>query len=156
MIDINADLAQKSNCLWHNGRPIILRCMRFIVKKVIIKFIRWSLGRLILLLNAIFSPRRLKRPPEIQKQIDEQTQQLKLYQYNACPFCVMARRTMKRLNLNIETRDPRHNPTFHEELINKGGKLKVPCLRVEDEGGQVEWIYESSNIVSYLQTRFTA
>lgn len=126
------------------------------MNNMIIKFIRWSLGRVILLLNAIFSPRSIKRPPERQKQIDDQASQLSLYQYNACPFCVKVRRSMKRLNLTVETRDPRKEPSYREELIREGGALKVPCLRVVNEDGQVEWMYESSIIVDYLETRFAA
>ena len=123
---------------------------------MIVKFIRWSLGRLILLLNVVFSPRSMKRSPEKQKQIDEQTKQLSLYQYNACPFCVKVRRSMKRLNLTIETRDPRQDENYRDELVREGGALKVPCLRVVSENGQVEWMYESSDIIDYLETRFAA
>ena len=72
------------------------------------------------------------------------------------PFCVKVRRSMKRLNLTVETRDPRKEPSYREELIREGGALKVPCLRVVNEDGQVEWMYESSIIVDYLETRFAA
>jgi len=27
----------------------------------------------------------------------------------------------------------------------------VPCLRIEKEDGQVQWLYESSDVVSHLQ-----
>lgn len=126
------------------------------MKKLIVKFIRWSLGRLILLLNAVFSPRSMKRTAELQKQIDEQTRYLSLYQYNACPFCVKVRRAIKRLNLNIEIRDAKTDQNSRDELIREGGALKVPCLRVVNEEGQVQWMYESSDIVNYLQSRFAA
>ena len=48
--------------------------------------IRWILGRIILLLNFVFAPKKLKRPSAEQQKIDAQTQALALYQYNACPF----------------------------------------------------------------------
>jgi len=35
-----------------------------------------------------------------------------------------------------------------------GGALKVPCLRIEDEQSQVEWLYESAAIIRYLESRF--
>ena len=35
-----------------------------------------------------------------------------------------------------------------------GGKIKVPCLRVNDEQGKSTWMYESSDIIEYLQTRY--
>lgn len=120
------------------------------------KFVRWILGRIILFFNAIFSPRRMKRPVEEQKKVDEQTRDLVLYQFEACPFCVKVRRTMKRLNLNIETRDSKRVPQYGEELIAGGGQMKVPCLRIVTDKGEEQWMYESSDIVSYLESRFAA
>ena len=38
-------------------------------------------------------------------------------------------------------------------LENQGGKIKVPCLRIE-ENNKVTWLYESSAIIEHLQTRF--
>jgi glutathione S-transferase len=32
--------------------------------------------------------------------------------------------------------------------------MKVPCLRIEHEDGHSEWMYESDEIVAYLQRRF--
>lgn len=116
--------------------------------------IRWILGRLILLLNSVFSPGGIKRPPEQQAAIDAATAQLSLYQYLACPFCVKVRRSMKRHSLNIETRDAKRHEQFREELVQGGGKLKVPCLRIEEKGGSVRWMYESSDIISYLEQSF--
>jgi glutathione S-transferase len=81
---------------------------------------------------------------------------LTLYQYAACPFCVKVRRAMKRSALNIETRDAKRNQRFKEELLQGGGQLKVPCLRIEDNNGDVRWMYESSDIISYLDQRFNS
>ena len=66
--------------------------------------IRLILGRLILLLNWIFTPKSIRREPEQQSNIDSQTALLTLYQYKACPFCVKVRRAIKRHGLNIEVR----------------------------------------------------
>jgi glutathione S-transferase len=41
-------------------------------------------------------------------------------------------------------------------LLAGGGELKVPCLRVEGVRGQVEWIYESSDIICYLEDKLVA
>jgi glutathione S-transferase len=38
-------------------------------------------------------------------------------------------------------------------LVNQGGKLQVPCLRIEKDG-KVEWLYESSSIINYLNDEF--
>jgi len=116
--------------------------------------IRWVLGQLILLLNFVFSPRGIKRPAEQQAAIDVQTTQFTLYQYLACPFCVKVRRAMKRHSLNIETRDAKRNNRFRKELIQGGGTLKVPCLRIKEPDGNVRWMYESSDIINYLEQSF--
>jgi len=47
----------------------------------------------------------------------------------------------------------KNNPTHRDELEQGGGKIKVPCLKIEKEG-QVTWMYESSDIVNYLEKEF--
>jgi len=118
--------------------------------------IRWILGSLILTFNWLFTPRGVKRNPEAQAAIDEQTDSLTLYQYKACPFCVKVRRAMKRQSLDIEMRDVKRCETAKEQLLAGGGDLKVPCLRIEDDRGGMNWMYESSDIIDYLESRFTS
>lgn len=118
------------------------------------KVIRWVLGRIILLLNSVFSPKSLKRNDKEQKKIDEAMRQLQLYQFDACPFCVKVRRAAKRLNLPLKTRDAKQSQ-WEQELINGGGKRKVPCLRIENKNGDIEWMYESDDIIRYLEQRFS-
>lgn len=118
--------------------------------------IRWILGRLILLFNWIFTPKSKKRHSELQQKIDRQMAGLALYQYPACPFCVKVRRAMKRHNLNIKTVDIKRCETSKKELEISGGKLKVPCLKIEQENGEVTWMYESSDIILYLQDKVAA
>lgn len=118
------------------------------------KAIRWILGKIILFLNWLFTPRSIQRKPEDQKQIEQQTQALKLYQYKACPFCVKVRRTMKRLDLPIETRDAKRHANWRDELVHQGGIEKVPCLRISEDDSSVKWMYESSDIIDYLEQRF--
>lgn len=117
------------------------------------KFVRWFLGRIILLLNFVFSPRGVKRTPEQQAKVDEKAQSLSLYQFEACPFCVKVRRSMKRQSVHIELKDAKLNEAHRAELEAGGGRVKVPCLRIEKQG-EVEWLYESSDIVSYLEKEF--
>lgn len=117
------------------------------------KFIRWFLGRVILLLNFVFSPRGVTRSASEQTIADNKAKDLSLYQFEACPFCVKVRRELKRQSINISLRDAKNNDAFREELQNEGGRVKVPCLRIEKEG-KVEWMYESSDIINYLQKEF--
>ncbi|RLA44914.1 MAG: glutaredoxin [Gammaproteobacteria bacterium] len=118
--------------------------------------VRKILGSLILFFNWLFTPRGIKRSSGAQAAIDKQTGSLTLYQYQACPFCVKVRRAMKRQSLDIETRDVKRSQAAREELLTGGGDLKVPCLRVEDEQGEVSWMYESGDIIGYLEGRFVA
>ncbi|MFZ3432104.1 glutaredoxin family protein [Vibrio harveyi] len=117
------------------------------------KFIRWILGKIILLLNAVFSPRVVKRSAEAQKSVDDKAKNYALYQFEACPFCVKVRRAMKRQSVNIELRDAKNDPVHREALEQGGGRVKVPCLRIEKDG-ETQWLYESSDIVAYIEKEF--
>jgi glutaredoxin len=116
------------------------------------KIIRWLLGRLILVLNFIFAPKKVKRKADLQQKIDQETKSLQLYQFAACPFCVKVRRTMRRHSLNIQLVDAKQTDN-KKVLAEQGGEVKVPCLRIE-ENNTVTWMYESSDIVAYLEKRF--
>tara|TARA_R110001599_G_scaffold353688_1_gene595360 strand:- start:41829 stop:42230 length:402 start_codon:yes stop_codon:yes gene_type:complete len=118
--------------------------------------IRLILGRLILLYNWLFTPKGIKRGPLLQESIDQQTALLQLYQYEACPFCVKVRRAIKRQSLNISHRDVKRSHTARAELLAGGGNLKVPCLRIQDGERGYQWLYESNDIIGYLETRFMA
>ena len=118
--------------------------------------IRWILGSLILSINWLTTPKGIKRDAGAQADIDQLTGKLALYHYRACPFCVKVRRQMKRQSLNIVTKDVKRSETAKEQLLAGGGLLKVPCLRIEDEQGQSQWMYESSDIINYLEGRFVA
>ena len=118
--------------------------------------IRLILGKLILFFNWLTTPRGVKRDPASQSGVDEQTATLKLDQYQACPFCVKVRRTIKRQSLSIETRDVKRSESAREELLAGGGNLKVPCLRIDEGEGRAQWLYESKAIIGYLESRFTA
>lgn len=116
--------------------------------------IRWILGSLILFFNWIFTPKSVQRDFEQQAGIDEQTALLTLYQYEACPFCVKVRRQMKRQGLKIETRDVKRSESAKGELLAGGGDLKVPCLRIGEGERGFHWMYESRDIIGYLENRF--
>lgn len=116
--------------------------------------IRLILGKIILFFDWVFTPRGIKRNHDAQAAIDTQTASLALYHYAACPFCVKVRRAMKRQSLNIETRDVKRSDTAKTELLAGGRNLKVPCLRVNDGEQGYQWIYESGDIINYLEARF--
>ena len=63
------------------------------------------------------------------------------------------RRSAHKLNLPLEYRDVRKNEKYSRELEENGGKVQVPCLRI-DRGNRVEWLYESDDIIDFLETKF--
>ncbi|WP_375738516.1 glutathione S-transferase N-terminal domain-containing protein [Pseudomonas boanensis] len=119
-----------------------------------IKALRVGLGQLIIFIDFITRPRKLRRSAEEQARIAEEAASLALYQFNACPFCVKTRRAMHRLNLPIVLRDAKNDEAHRADLLAGGGKIKVPCLRIE-ESGESRWMYESNDIIRYLESRFT-
>ncbi len=116
--------------------------------------IRWILARIIFVIDFLFAPKGVKRDSQEQAALDKKTARLALYQYAACPFCVKVRWVMQRHSLNIETRDAKRNPQFAEELLTGGGSMQVPCLRIEDDNGVDTWLYESADIIAYLEQSF--
>jgi len=120
---------------------------------MILDLIRWPVGRLILLVDWLTAPKPPRREPGAQARIDQAMAGLALYQFETCPFCVKTRRAMRRLGLNIETRDARRNPRWRQQLSSEGGRLQAPCLYIPGEDGEARWLYESNDIIAYLEQR---
>lgn len=123
------------------------------MKALLIKSLRLGLGQLVIIIDFVTRPRKMSRDVEQQRVVDEQLKGLSLYQFNACPFCVKVRRNLHRLNLKLDLRDAKNNQQYRQELEEQGGRIKVPCLRI-DEGNKVTWLYESNEIIAYLDQRF--
>lgn len=120
---------------------------------MIVKALRVGLGQLIVAGDALTRPRPQKRSPQGQAAVNQEAAALALYQFHACPFCVKTRRAMHRLNVPVALHDAKRDPQAREQLLAGGGKVKVPCLRIEEAGG-TRWMYESSDIIAYLEQRF--
>ncbi|WP_061242506.1 glutathione S-transferase N-terminal domain-containing protein [Ectopseudomonas composti] len=122
---------------------------------MLLKALRIGLGQLVVFVDWISRPRKLKRSPEAQADVERATANLALYQFHACPFCVKVRRNLHRLNLPVQLRDAKHDAEHRQALEQQGGRIKVPCLRIE-ENGQSTWLYESKAIIAYLDQRFAS
>ncbi|WP_439861724.1 glutathione S-transferase N-terminal domain-containing protein [Pseudomonas sp. MBLB4136] len=120
---------------------------------MLIKALRIGLGQLIIFLDFISRPRKQQRTPAAQAVVEQAAAGLALYQFHACPFCVKTRRTLHRLNVPVSLRDAKNDAQHRQTLLEQGGKIKVPCLRIE-ESGQSTWLYESKAIIAYLNQRF--
>jgi len=122
---------------------------------VFVKALRVGLGQIIIFGDFLTRPGKKQRPAAAQALVDSAAKDLTLYQFHACPFCVKTRRALRRLNVPVALRDAKNNEQDRQTLLEQGGKIKVPCLRIE-ENGQTQWLYESKAIIAYLDQRFAA
>lgn len=120
---------------------------------MLLKIAREGLGRIVVFIDHVTRPTPMQRPAETQRAVDAAVQDMALYQYFACPFCVKTRRAIHRLNLPIALLDAQNEPQHRAALAQEGGKIQVPCLRIE-AGEDSRWLYESGNIIAYLEERF--
>ena len=118
-----------------------------------LKLIRLLLGSIIAALDWLTRGVKLKRVSGVQIQVEKETAKLSIYQFKLCPFCIKTRRALHKLNLPISLLDAKNDKTARATLLEQGGKIKVPCLRIENDNG-VTWMYESNEIIKYLTQRF--
>lgn len=121
---------------------------------MIVKALRIGLGQIIIFIDFITRPAKQKRSQAEQAEVEKSAAELSLYQFHACPFCVKTRRTLHKLNVPVTLYDAKNNEQHRQALLTQGGKIKVPCLRIET-AGQVEWMYDSKVINQYLMQRFS-
>jgi glutaredoxin len=124
--------------------------MRFIIR-YFFKGVHAIVGPILLTVDWLTTPCGIKRSPDEQQRIDKHTENLVMYQFFTCPFCIKTRRAIKRLSLNIETRDALRHAPSRQQLLEGGGVIQVPCLRITTEDDGVEWLYESNEIIKYLE-----
>jgi glutaredoxin len=118
------------------------------------KLIRIIVGKLLVFLNFLTFPAQGSRPEDKQREIEQELKALCIYEFHFCPFCIKLRRSLRRLNLPISLRDAKNDQQFRAELLKFGGKIQVPCMRIEDTDGNVKWMYESSDISTYLERTY--
>ncbi|MGD8926216.1 MAG: glutathione S-transferase N-terminal domain-containing protein [Thioalkalispiraceae bacterium] len=124
--------------------------MKWLIR-MFFRTVRRILGPIMLLIDKITSPKGVERPAAEQQQLDQITQNMALYQFRTCPFCMKVRHEIKRQSLNIEIRDAQYDQQHRQQLLNGGGQIKVPCLQVVNEDGNHTWLYESNEVIDYLR-----
>ena len=122
--------------------------------KLFFKTLRVLLGPVMLLKEKVTRPKGQIRLQAAQEKADQQCQSLVLYQYKTCPFCIKVRQEISRLSLKIRRIDAQHEGRDRQELLQRGGQAKVPCLRITDYAGNVQWLYDSEKIIAYLRGNF--
>src|ERR1035437_883005 len=118
------------------------------------KILRAIIGPVMLLWEFVTRPKGLARQPALQEKVDQQCRNIVLYQYQTCPFCIKVRKEISRLSLKIERLDAQKDGKNREDLVRGGGQAKVPCLKITDQAGNSQWMYESGKIIEYLRGRF--
>lgn len=118
------------------------------------KIFRLLVGGLVQLINGLTLPKVGQRSAEYQAQVVQQLASHSLYQFPGCPFCIKVRRAARRLNLPLELRDASRGSEHRQELLEQGGQIKAPCLRIDKVDGSSVWMYESKDIITYLSRQF--
>lgn len=122
--------------------------------KILLKAFRNGLGALIALISRLIPVKKVKRDTDAQAVADTKAQTIELYQFFACPFCIIIRRVIRRLNINIVTRNAQtRGGVYREEIMKETGKVQVPCLKIT-ENDKVTWMFESADIKAYLEKEF--
>ena len=75
---------------------------------------------------------------------------LALYYSKYCFFCQKVLMFMRGKDFDMELRST-SDREHAQALMQGGGKTQVPCLRIEQADGGVEWMYESDDIIQYLK-----
>ncbi len=122
--------------------------------KLLLKTFRNGLGALIALISRLIPVKKIKRNSQAQEAANTKAKNIELYQFFACPFCIMSRRVIRGLNIKIITRDAQtQGGVYREEMMKETGKVQVPCLKITD-GNKVSWMFESADIKAYLEQEF--
>ncbi|NMM26074.1 MAG: glutaredoxin [Glaciimonas sp.] len=122
--------------------------------KYFFRLIRVILGPFMLLKEFLTRPQGVVRSATEQAIVNAACRQLTLYQFSTCPFCIKVRQELRRHSLTVELRDAQHSAENRQTLLAQGGSSKVPCLKITDEHGTAQWLYQSGEIIGYLQQRF--
>ncbi|MBB1075149.1 glutathione S-transferase N-terminal domain-containing protein [Rhodoferax sp. 4810] len=124
--------------------------------RLFFRTLRVVLGPFMLLFEVLSRQKPVQRTAALQAQVDQDCRSLVLYHFKTCPFCIKVRKEMHRLALPVEKRDAQHDAANKADLLKGSGFDQVPCLKVTDANGQVQWIKDSGAIISYLNQRFGA
>ena len=85
-----------------------------------------------------------------QNAIDEVLSGHILFETQTCPFCIKVRIEMMRLGMTVRSCNINADPQNRITLVAGGGKSQVPCLKIPMADGVEQWLYESDDIIDYL------
>ena len=79
----------------------------------------------------------------------QDTETYQLFKTDWCGFCLRVRGFLEQHRIDVPLRDINQDPAALRELLQGGGRTTVPCLRIQN-GDEVQWMYESNDIIRYL------
>lgn len=79
---------------------------------------------------------------------------VKLYTYQACPYCEKVRQAFAEMGFDYEEVDAERGTPGSKALVELGGRQQVPFLVVEEGGEIVHQMYESNDIIDYAKQHF--
>lgn len=76
---------------------------------------------------------------------------LVLYYRDDCPYCWNVLSHLNDQHRTLPMKEINESTEAAAELVQGGGKRQVPCLRIrENNGNKVTWLYQSEEIIKYL------
>ena len=115
--------------------------------------LRKTLDSFLSLFDWLYRPEPIVRTEKESRKLAKATSGLALYDYKGCMASRKTRHEIHRLNIDIERRDIGNCSIHQDSLLAEFGKLKAPCLRIEEKG-EVQWISEPEKILYFLHDRF--
>lgn len=95
----------------------------------------------------------VQRSAAEQSSVEMEASYLTLYEMKSCSCCAKVRRHVRWLNIPLPSKDLKRSYIYQKELLAGGGRAQVPCLKIEKPTG-IKWLYESDDIILYLDRRF--
>ncbi|MDH3693178.1 MAG: glutaredoxin [Gammaproteobacteria bacterium] len=90
------------------------------------------------------------------KETKTNSDSLILYHRDMCMFCWRVQHTIKKLGIEVESRNIWQDAEYERELVEARGRNTVPVLRIIDNEGNSTWLPESSDIIHYLKKNYAA
>ncbi len=83
----------------------------------------------------------------------ENSESYQLFKTEWCGFCHRVRAFLDHYNIDVPLRDVNQDQEAFRELLQSTRRTTVPCLRIQ-RGEEVEWMFESADIMRYLGERY--
>ncbi|MEM7000385.1 MAG: glutathione S-transferase N-terminal domain-containing protein [Pseudomonadota bacterium] len=84
---------------------------------------------------------------------DQAEESYQLFKTDLCGFCYRVRGFLEQHGIEVPLKDVNQDPDAFRELLSATSRTTVPCLRIQ-RGDQVEWMFESMDIIRYLAGRY--